>query len=284
MYETTNMFLSFFICAEIAAHKKGDVNNDDNIDISDVVAIINVNAGRNQYKSTANVNGNDSVDISDIVAVINIIANGASDEPEEVLDAAVKAGLCLDNHHPHAIDLRLDVKWAYCNVGASAPWEHGGYYAWGETEEKDSYTWDTYIHCNGNYYSCKNLGSDISGTQFDVAREKWGGSWCMPSYEQQNLLLNNCSSKWTSINNINGRMFTAPNGGTIFLPATGLSWYGSAGYVVDYGNYWSSTQCQDDFDEFEYIYWAFAYYLFIDNDTYLDYNSRNQGFSIRPVL
>ena len=53
--------------------KKGDVNEDGDIDISDIVAIINQIAGKNTYKNS-DVNGDGSVDISDIVAVINIIA------------------------------------------------------------------------------------------------------------------------------------------------------------------------------------------------------------------
>ncbi len=34
------------------------------------------------------------------------------------------------------VDLGLSVKWAGWNVGANRPEEYGGYYAWGETEEK----------------------------------------------------------------------------------------------------------------------------------------------------
>lgn len=45
-----------------------------------------------------------------------------------------------------AVDLGLSVKWANCNVGASSPEEYGGYYAWGETEEKDVYDVSTYQH------------------------------------------------------------------------------------------------------------------------------------------
>ena len=53
---------------------------------------------------------------------------------------------CPDANHPHAIDLGLPsgTKWACCNVGASAPEQYGGYYAWGETHEKSVYNWDTY--------------------------------------------------------------------------------------------------------------------------------------------
>ena len=43
--------------------------------------------------------------------------------------------------HPvdvQAVDLGLPsgLKWANCNVGAAEPWEYGGYYAWGEIEER----------------------------------------------------------------------------------------------------------------------------------------------------
>lgn len=53
--------------------KKGDVNEDDKVDISDIVAVINQIAGTATYKN-ADVNGDEKVDISDIVAIINIIA------------------------------------------------------------------------------------------------------------------------------------------------------------------------------------------------------------------
>ena len=49
---------------------------------------------------------------------------------------------CPDGNHPHMIDLELPsgTMWACCNVDASQPEGYGGYYAWGETEEKDYYT------------------------------------------------------------------------------------------------------------------------------------------------
>ena len=53
--------------------KKGDVNEDGKVDISDIVAVINQIAGTNKFPN-ADVNEDDKVDISDIVAIINIIA------------------------------------------------------------------------------------------------------------------------------------------------------------------------------------------------------------------
>ena len=55
---------------------------------------------------------------------------------------------CPDNNHPHLIDLGLKsgTMWACCNMGAQSPGEYGGYYAWGETSEKESYTWENYAY------------------------------------------------------------------------------------------------------------------------------------------
>ena len=85
------------------------------------------------------MNSDGNTDISDVVSVINIMAGNGTDE-------AVKAGMCPDTNHPHAIDLGIGVKFACCNVGASAPWEYGGYYSLGETEEKDGYNGNVELH------------------------------------------------------------------------------------------------------------------------------------------
>ena len=74
--------------------------------------------------------------------------------------------------------------WAGWNVGASSPEQYGGYYAWGELEEKDDYTLSNYQYYNDKNYDGKldketeyeYLGDEISGTQYDVARHKWGNS------------------------------------------------------------------------------------------------------------
>lgn len=64
----------FVVISAGSSSKKGDVNLDGKVDISDIVAIINTIAGDNTYKATADVNSDNNIDISDIVAVINIIA------------------------------------------------------------------------------------------------------------------------------------------------------------------------------------------------------------------
>lgn len=53
--------------------------------------------------------------------------------------------ICIPANAQHEyVDLGLSVKWATCNVGADKPEEYGDYYAWGELEPKESYTWENY--------------------------------------------------------------------------------------------------------------------------------------------
>lgn len=186
--------------------------------------------------------------------------------------------LCSDENHPHMIDLGLPsgTKWACCNVGASAPEGYGGYYAWGETEEKSNYTWSTYSYCNGSYDTCYDIGSNISGTSYDVACVKWGGSWRMPTYTQMCELIDNCTSTWTTQNGVYGQLVTGSNGNSIFLPAAGdrvgtsLINAGSSGY------YWLSTV----YESLSHL----ACRLFFNNSYFLRYyDNRYYGFSVRPV-
>ncbi len=143
-----------------------------------------------------------------------------------------------------AIDLGLPsgTKWAPWNVGASKPEDYGGYYAWGETEEKDVYDWSTYIYCDGSEETCHDIGTNIAGTKYDVAHVVWGGSWKMPTWDQVKELFDNCTSEWTTVNGINGRKFTSKiNGNSIFLPAAGR--HDVSGLYGDgwYGFCWSSS-------------------------------------------
>ena len=151
---------------------------------------------------------------------------------------------CHDGNHPHAIDLGLPsgTKWACCNVKATTPEGYGVYYAWGETEKKEIYNWTTYIHCDGSETTCHDLGSDIAGTEYDVAHIQWGGSWAMPSQAQLQELANKCSYSWTTKNSIDGAQFTGPNGSSIFLPAGEICSNGLLEDPMHGGNYWSSTQ------------------------------------------
>ena len=150
---------------------------------------------------------------------------------------------CPDDNHPHLINLGLPsgTKWACCNVDATKPEDFGGFYAWGETKEKDEYTWGTYIHCAGSADTCLDLDDDICGTQYDVAHVKWGGSWQMPSLEQIQELNSKCKHEWINMNGIEGKKYTGPNGESIFLPAAGYRFDSDCYDHGDDGDYWTGT-------------------------------------------
>ena len=185
---------------------------------------------------------------------------------------------CPDDNHPHAIDLGLPsgTKWACCNVGASIPEGYGGYYAWGETEGKHIYDWYTYIHCDGSMETCHDIGSDISGTEYDVAHVKWGDIWVMPSLDQLCELLNNCSYISTSVNGISGGNYTGPNGGTIFLPLAGYR-KDDAHYSGDHCQYWSSTLCPYG-SRYAHVLSTYV------KSNHISQDDRCIGHTVRPVI
>ena len=153
---------------------------------------------------------------------------------------------CPDDNHPHAIDLGLPsgTKWACCNVGSQKPYERGGYYAWGETEEKDSYELNTYKYFTTTGY--QNIGGDIAGTEYDVAHVKWGEGWQMPSFDRVKELVRGCTCSWTTMNGVIGEKFTSKyNGAFIFIPANGFRSGTNVISLGERGCYWSGTSDAD---------------------------------------
>lgn len=184
-----------------------------------------------------------------------------------------------------AVDLGLSVKWATCNLGAQSPEECGGYYSWGELEEKEVYTEDTYLYYKGNG-SYQNIGSNISGNEkYDVACATWGDNWRMPTVDEVKELYEKCTLEHTTVNDIEGLTLTGPNGNSIFLPFAGFKDHTAGNTGVNSrgaGYYWSSSV----HEEYDYD----AYYIRIGKNytynTYYcieDYYYREFGMPVRPV-
>lgn len=190
--------------------------------------------------------------------------------------AADIGGNFINGHEYVDLGLPSGLKWATCNVGASSPEGYGGYYAWGETEEKYDYDWDTYKYYNNNT-GYVNIGSNISGTQYDVAHVKWGGSWRMPTRDEINELVNNCTWKWTTQNGVNGQLVIGPNGNSIFLPAAGYRRGTDFNGRGSYGRYWSASLYERLSDG--------AYDLRFDSggSYWNSWYNRNSGLTVRPV-
>lgn len=194
------------------------------------------------------------------------------------------------NGHDY-VDLGLPsgTLWATCNMGASKPEDYGNYYAWGEIRPKAIYNWETYKYANGDgnkltkYCAKKDYGNDgftdnlsILQNGDDAATTNWGSGWCTPSKAQWEELKNNTTHKWTMRNGKQGRLFTAKNGQSVFLPAAGTCWDSEFYNAGSYGRYWSRSL---------YIgYPHSAWCLYFDlEDWYMGYGNRYYGFSVRPV-
>ncbi len=193
-----------------------------------------------------------------------------------------------------------------CETGLCAnPEDYGDYYAWGETApyyssqspltwkngKSAGYSWASYKWCNGSYSTLTKYNTSSSyGTvdnktvlesSDDAASVNLGRKWRMPTDAEWTALLEQCDWKWTTNYNgtgVKGRIVTASNGNSIFLPAagrrgdTGLYSAGSGGY------YWSSSLYTDRPHN------AWGVYFHSDG-VYRYYGNRYRydGQSVRPV-
>ena len=154
------------------------------------------------------------------------------------------------------VDLGLPsgLLWADRNVGAESPEDYGNYYAWGETSPKEVYDWSTYAYGNDPHALtkyCKDSEYGLNGftdnltvleASDDAATVNLGGDARTPTYNEWHELMNNTNSTWTTRNGVNGRLLTASNGNSIFLPAASC-YSGSSNELAGLnGHYWSSEQ------------------------------------------
>ena len=181
------------------------------------------------------------------------------------------------------VDLGLPsgLKWATCNVGATTPEEPGDHFAWGETEPKKKYSWDTYFDTSdyGSTFNKYTRGKKtVLEAVDDAATANWGGLWRMPTDADWLELLDNCGSEWTTQNEVKGRLFTSENGATLFLPAAGDRNGTMLNYANDYGFFWSSSLNTDSPDN------AYSLLIFLSGANARGYHFRFLGLSVRPVI
>ena len=147
------------------------------------------------------------------------------------------------------VDLGLPsgILWAAYNVGASSPEDYGGYYAWGETEEKSSYTWENYVYRekesfpNGEWeWIGRDIGTNISKTEYDVATALWKDGARMPTLNDINEVWQYCTFKSMTYNGIKGCYLIGPNGNSIFLPYGGYIDCDGLQFREICGYYWLS--------------------------------------------
>lgn len=200
----------------------------------------------------------------------------------------------LNGHDYVDLGLPSGTKWATCNVGADSPTDYGDYYAWGELTTKETYSWSSYIYCNGyqnrltKYCNNSNYGDNgfvdtLITLQVldDVAADNWGSGWRMPTNDDFNELLSNCTYMVSIQNGVKGMLFIGPNGKSIFLPPAGYRDNNLLFNLKRNALYWSSSLCENV--TYCAFYLRFCTDLTSSNIPEISAFSRESGFSVRPV-
>lgn len=168
-----------------------------------------------------------------------------------------------------AIDLGLSCLWANWNVGASSEEELGGLYGWGDASgSKTSIDYSN--------YPLETPPSNISRTEYDIARKKWGGDWRLPTYDEMSELCSQCSWYYYSSGDTYYLRVVGPNGNQIIMPMSGYR-FGTTVYSTD-GDYWTGTLSDNDTNyawglDVEQSDWTFGIVGL----------NRVYGMSVRPV-
>jgi len=174
---------------------KGDVNLDGKVNVDDVNTLSDKLLGKSVSKfnnKAADMDNNGEISIVDAAQLVEY----------------------LKTYHDY-VDLGLSVKWATCNIGASKPEEGGLYFAWGDTKgytsdtsDGHSFNWSTAPFNGGNSSYSPSAWEDAKSSAVDsnnnllpandAATVNWGGTWRMPTYDEQTELRKNCYWEWTN--------------------------------------------------------------------------------------
>lgn len=170
--------------------------------------------------------------ITSLIIAIPFMA--VADEPQP--PAPSEPDGIIGGHEYVDLGLPSGTLWATYNVGATSPYEKGQYFAWGEVEPREDFSWESYKFFegyemdpnNGEWAVLENIGADICGTEYDAARYQWGNGWRLPNEQERYELCMLCWTNGSTVENgVRGVRLHGPNEHSIFLPICGFGlWYG----------------------------------------------------------
>lgn len=210
----------------------------------------------------------------------------------ELIDSLVYPATPYDESH-ETVDLGLPsgTLWAAHNIGVvpndTAYYPDQGYlFAWGETQPKESYSWENYTFASDDGVTKYTTASGLTRLEpsDDPATVIWGDMWCTPTSEQWEELFNSCDASFTMEGMIIGCHLTSKaNGKMLYLPAV-AAYDGVeplSGEVVG-GYYWASQLNESD-DKCAQFLFFYANGSGVDVSNSGNY-SRHYGMPIRPVM
>ena len=180
--------------------------------------------------------------------------------------------------------------WYNMNLGADSPLKRGLYFSWGNLEgHQAEYIEGDYSGTIINYSFITSSyeltsGSQLSGNipvENDAAANILGDDWRIPTYNQFQELLDNCTMEITTIDGIRGKLFTSNiNGNVIFFPNNGYGNGTTLSYPKFEATYWTNVEDTEDTNN--------AYALSLGNTVLPSLNiihpeEKRFGFGIRAV-
>ena len=174
------------------------------------------------------------------------------------------------------VDMGLSIRWSQCNIGASAPHERGRYYYWGGMASRSTYQWNwsevPFNHRSSGYDL--SFFKDIMETVIDeknnlllyndTAHLTMGGNWRMPTKEEYDELVQNCTIEKIELNDTQGIMFKSKK----------------TGYTNKWLFFWCNQTASDDYD-YSDEYWSST----VSPDRkYYSGGSYNEAYSSAYVL
>lgn len=238
--------------------------------------------------------------LDNMTKIVEAIMAGNTNEKEgwaeiakqlELLKAAAGIGGSTDKVEYVDLGLPSGNLWAKCNLGASAPEAYGDYYAWGEVEPKQEYTYP-----NHKWY--KEGAPSLGFTKYnnedgklslededDAVIQKLGNGWRTPTLADFRELTNQkyTTIEKTTLNGVAGYQITSKrNKKSIFIPCAGFknSEKPQTRAISDDEEVAICMTNQRRIDYQVFNCWSFAF----EQDRIRRYGKRRpDGISIRPV-
>lgn len=238
--------------------------------------------------------------LDNMTKIVEAIQAGNTNEKEgwaeiarqlALLKAAAGIGGSTDKVEYVDLGLPSGNLWATCNLGASSPEAYGDYYAWGEVEPKQEYTYP-----NHKWY--KEGAPSLGFTKYnnedgkltlededDAVIQKLGNGWRTPTLADFRELTNQklTTIKKTTLNGVVGYQITSKrNKKSIFIPCAGFKQdkpqtRGEISSSEEVAICMTNLRC---IDYKVFNAWSFAF----QDDRIARYGKRRpDGISVRPV-
>ena len=207
---------------------------------------------------------------------------------------AIKNPIDTNGHEYVDLGLPSGTMWATCNVGADKPEDSGLLFQFGRV---DGYTYGD----ENNKFRIQNQNNEDTGNSYiplttsgrtynagetldlddDAARVNMGGAWKMPTKEDFEELLKYTNHEVTSINEVQGMMFTSKiNMQQLFIPFAGRWFFNERFFDVDSDAYVMSSQVSTSDNEDAYS----LHCNLSDNNVSGHISFRINGHSVRGVF